>query len=158
MKSKLFALVMLTLMMFSTAVFAGNFQHQVTQSGSQPFVIVDKIEINSVEADDFLPIYLERGEEVTVEVYFTGAVFQKCNSGNSNACYDTKVNAEISGYEYGDVRDVTPAFEVEPGVQYRKVLHFKIPEDMQSSDDLTLEIEIKDDDDFVLVRLPVRIQ
>lgn len=142
----LFSLVILTLVMFASTVVAAD------------FVTVNRVEVNDQVADEFSPVHLEREQDVVVEVYFTGNPAGKCRSGDSNPCYDVRVDAEIEGYEFGDVRDVEGPFEVEPGVQYRKVLRFTLPEDMPASDDLTLNIEIKDDDDLVLTRFPVRIQ
>ncbi len=148
---KLLALVMLTLVLFTANVMAEDFIQD-------DFVTVDYIKINGQVADVFSPVHLEREEEVMIEVFFTGNPYGKCTVGNSNSCYNTKVTAEVEGYEYGDIRDVEGPFEVEPGVQYRKLLRLKLPEDMKASDDLQLNVEIKDDDDLVLTRFPLRIQ
>ena len=160
MKSlRLFALIILTLVLFTTSAVTSVLAIDNGFSNlEEPFVTVNKVEVNNQRVNDFSPVYLEREEEVVVEVYFTGNPYGKCSSGNNNRCYDTKVSAEINGYEYDDVRDVEGPFEVEPGVQYRKVLRFRLPEDMPSSDDLTLNVELKDDDDLVIVRYSVRIQ
>ena len=125
---------------------------------TQDFVTVDKIRVNDVEVSEFTPVLLERGEQAVVEVFFTGNPNSKCQSGDSNSCYDTRVEVELEGWEFGDVRDVEGPFEVEPGVSYKKTLSFVVPEDMPASDDLDLNVEIKDDDDVVLVRYPVRLQ
>ncbi len=148
---KLFAFVVLALVLVSSGVFANHNQ------GSN-FVTIDRVEVNDVQADENSPVFLERGEEAVVEVYFTGNPYSKCESGDDNPCYDARVEVELEGYEYGDVRDVEGPFEVEPGVAYRKVLRLNLPADMPSSDDLTLYVEVKDDDDLVLVEFPVRIQ
>lgn len=125
---------------------------------TQEFVTVNSVKVNDVEVNDVTPVLLERGQQATVEVFFTGNPNSKCSSGDSNPCYDTRVEVELEGWEFGDVRDVEGPFEVEPGVSYKKTLSFTVPEDMPASDDLDLNIEIKDDDDVVLVRYPVRLQ
>ncbi len=147
---KTFAILFLAIVLASTSVLALSLDNA--------FVQIDEVKVNGVEANINIPMLLERGEDVTVEVFFTGSDAGKCESGEDNPCYDTRVEAEIEGFEFGDVRDVEGPFEVEPGVSYRKVLHLKIPEDMAASDDFDLNIEIKDDDDLVIARYPVRIQ
>lgn len=148
----------LAIALVSTGVLATHVHDSSESFNTQEFVTLERVEVNNVLADEFSPVFLERGEQVVVEVFFTGNPFGKCDSGDDNPCYDTRVEAEIEGYEFGDVRDVVGPFEVEPGVSYRKVLTFVLPEDMPASDDLDLNIEVKDDDDLVLVRFPVRIQ
>jgi hypothetical protein len=149
----------LALVMIVLSTVAGAFALTPDYStGTQPFVTIDKIEVNGVELDKTSPVYTEREEELVVDVFFTGNPFGKCTSNDSNACYDARISAEISGYEYSEVRDSEGQFEVEPGVQYKKTLRLKLPNDMPSSDNLQLEVELKDDDDVVGIRFPIRVQ
>lgn len=146
-KFGLFAVVMFALVLFAGSVFADD------------FVTINKVEVNNQIASELSPIRLERGEEVVVAIFYTGNPYGRCEFGNDNPCDDVRVEVEIQGYEYGDVRDVTmEPFEVEPGVQDRKVLRLLLPPDMPASDDLDLIVEIKDDDGLVMVRYPLRIQ
>ena len=87
---KLFALVMLTLVMLST-VAVGSFAAITNPNTGQPFVNIDKIEVNNQVLIDNSPVYLEREQEVVVAVYFTGNVLGKCKSGNDNLFYNTKI-------------------------------------------------------------------
>ena len=143
----LFTIVMLALVMFAGTVAAGP-----------DFVSINSVEVNDQVASAASPIRLERGEAVIVEVSFTGNPAGKCTFGDSNPCYDVRAEAELEGYEYGDIRDVDGPFEVEPGVSDKVFLRFSIPEDMAVNDDITLNIELKDDDDVVVARFPVRLQ
>jgi len=143
---RLFAIVVLVLSIFATSVYADDFATGIS------------VEVNNQVADANSPIYLEREGEVVVEVYFTGNPLGKCTSGSRNSCYDVRVSAELEGYEGGDVRDVEGPFEVESGVQYRKVLRFMLPEDMPASDDKTLYVNIRDDDESIEKTYSVRIQ
>ncbi len=154
---KTFAFIMLVLTLLSSSAVFANVNY-FNKDPLTSFVNVDHIEVNSQVVNDFSPVYLEREQQVQVAVYFTGNPNGVCTSGNNNVCYNTRVSAELDGYEYGDVRDITPNFEVEKGVQYRKVLSFKLPADIQSSMDLTLRVEIKDENDLVVASYPIRLQ
>lgn len=141
------AFLFVVLSIFSTAVLAQD-----------EFVTVNKVEVNGQVLSDQSPVYLERGQQVVVSVFFTGNPLGKCLIGDDNPCFDTRVEAAIEGYEFGDVRDVVGPFEVEPGVTYKKVLTFTLPIDMPASDNLNLNVEIKDDDNLEALSFPVRIQ
>jgi len=142
----LFAFLVLAVSLFAGAVSAQ----------AADFVTIDHVKVNGMAADPLSPIFLERGQQVFVEVFFRGT--DVCVIGDANPCYDTRVEVEIQGYERGEVRDVDGPFEVEPGVQYRKLLSFVLPEDIQASDDVNLNLEVKHDDGLVFVSFPVRIQ
>ncbi len=151
----LFAFVVLAFVMFAGSVFA------------EDFVIIDRVEVNDQVVLDSVTgtslVQLEREQDLVVEVFFRGNPAGKCtivrDADDDNPCYDTRVEAEIEGYEYGDVRDVEGPFEVEPGVSYRKVLRLRLPEDMPAGHNFNLNIEVKDSEDVVLAgRVPVRIQ
>jgi len=158
---KFFVLTLLSLVLFTAGAVSTVF--------AADFVQLDKVEINGQVVSNFAldangvlvpsnlaPIYLERQEQAYVVVYFTG--LPPCTSNNSNTCYNVRVSAEIEGYEYGDVRDVTPVFEVEPNVQYRKVLKITLPEDISASDDKQIYIEIRDDNNEISAKVPIRVQ
>ena len=144
----LFAILILVVSLFGV----------VAQAAPGDFVTDLRVKVNGVNADSNLPVRLERGQQVAVEVFFTGNPLGRCQVGEDNPCYDTRVEVEIQGYEYSEVRDVEGPFEVEPGVPDRKVLMFTLPDDMPASDNLNLNVEIKDDDELVSVVYPVRIQ
>lgn len=142
----LFAFLVLAVSLFAGAVSAQ----------AADFVTINHVKVNGMAVDPLFPIYLESGQQVFVEVFFRGTPV--CSAGDSNPCYDARVEVEIQGYEQGEVRDVEGPFEVEPGIQYRKVLSFVLPQDIQASDDVNLNVEIKHDDGLVFRSYPVRIQ
>ena len=117
----------------------------------------DDFTVTSVEVNDILagasPVFVEAGSIATVEVTLQGA-----NVISGGSAYDVRVEASVGGYEYGKIEDVTPIFEVEQGVQYRKVLHLNIPEDIEASDDYTLRVDVFDDDNNVQYTFVLRVQ
>src|SRR3989338_11416970 len=153
---KLFALVMLSLVLMSTGVFATHAFG--TGANGTDFVEIVRVELNDQELRIDSPTRVELEDEFDVKVFFRGHPNGKCEVGDRNPCYDVYAEAEINGYEYGDVRDVTGPFEVEPGVQDYVTLRLRLPNDLAASDVYSLSIELKDDDDLVLVRYPLRIQ
>jgi hypothetical protein len=97
-----------------------------------------KIEVDNVEitagGDS---VFAERGQDLDVAVWFRGI-------DNGISVDNVKVKAWISGYEYGDIEDVTETFEVESGVSYKKTLTLELPEDMDGSDNYVLHVMIED--------------
>jgi len=96
-------------------------------------------------------IEFERGETISVEVWVRAL---------TNDANDLKVSAEINGYEYDDIEDVTKPFDIEGAdTVKRKVLTLKIPEDIgfdnENSDSFTLRVRAstKNDDDEANVDL-----
>ncbi|MDD5331387.1 MAG: hypothetical protein PHE43_01010 [Candidatus Nanoarchaeia archaeon] len=107
-----------------------------------PIVSAAQIDINSVEAcgieydTTVSTIYAERGETCDVIVKFT-----------ANADIDDlKLKAWIGGYEYDDIEDVTSMFDVESGVTYKKSLSLELPDDMDASEDYTINVEVYNKD------------
>jgi len=112
-------------------------------------VLAQDYELQAIKVDGLvmvegqsMPVYVERGSKVSVEIFFNGA-------SDGTVAYDTKVKAWIGGYEYGDIESTTEIFQVLPGVQYKKVLILDIPEDLESSEEYTLNIDIYDDDQIL---------
>lgn len=144
------AFLFLALAIFSSGVLA--------QAAPESFVSNVEVRVNDQVASQDSPILLERGQQVVVEVFFTGNVLGKCQIGDDNPCFDTRVEASLEGWEFGTVGDVEGPFEVEPGVSYKKVLTFTLPEDMPASDNLSLNVELKDDDNLEVFNYLVRVQ
>ena len=113
-------------------------------------------EIDRVSVDDVTiyeggdAVYVERGQSSTIKVWISGV-------GNHSS-YDTRVRAWVGGYEYDEVKAVSEIFEVEPGVDYRKVLLLDMPDDMKASKDYTLHVEVYDDDNDVEKDYVLRVQ
>lgn len=84
-------------------------------------------------------VFVERNSRSVIEVFIRG-------NGTSD---DVKAKTWIGGYEFGNIEDETEIFDVEPNVEYRKVLRLDIPTDIEASDDYTLHVEVFDDDNKV---------
>ncbi len=110
---------------------------------------IDSIEVNDIEIfEGGNAVFVESDSRMSVEVYLTGA----------EHAYDSRIEAWIGGYEYGVLRDTTPIFEVEEGVEYKKTLYIDVPNDVEASDDYTLNIEIFDDDASCKQSYTLRVQ
>ena len=92
-------------------------------------------------------VYVERGDSVPVEVYFTG-------TGETT---DVNLKVWIGGYEYDNVFTASSMFDVEDGVTYRKTLNLEIPDDMIAEQDYTVYIEMYDDEDYVREEATIRV-
>ena len=148
---KLLSALFLTLVLIGTA-FAGT-----SRSVQQDFVTIRQVDVNGVTADEtgVESVFVERGSNAIVEVWFTG-------NSNSNQTRDrVRVEARISGYEHGTIREETDIFEVIPNVKYRKVLVLEIPEDIDANsnnDSYTLIVEVFDDEDSEDASAPLKVK
>jgi uncharacterized membrane protein len=115
---------------------------------STPFWI-EKVEVNGMQVDEFgSPVYAERGKTLPVVVYLQG----------TKDSYDTRVEAWIGGYEYDEIEAKTDIFNVINGVKDRKVLLLDLPDDMEASDNYTLNIEVSNDDESCHNKYILRIE
>lgn len=122
-----FALV-LAIVAFTSSVYA------------QPAKLYE-VKVNGIVADPAQSIYVERGQDAIVELYFIGA--DDFNVNNVEVYDGVRVEASIGGYEHGKIEAYTAeAFEVMEGVSYRKVLRFSIPADIEANKDYTLNVRI----------------
>src|SRR3989344_354402 len=120
-----------------------------TSSPADDFAITN-VKVSGVVASTSRAVFVERGTRVPVEVFVT------CTD---DIAYDTRVRVYIGGYEYGNVEETSEIFEVEPGVDYpAKVLYLNVPEDLEASDDYTLNVEVYDDDNSVRKTYTLRVQ
>ena len=90
------------------------------------------VEVNGVGVDAGDTVYLERGDEVEVEVVFESDI-------NLD---DARVKAWIGGYEYEDVEDKSDIKDIQAGLKDKEVLSFELPDDMDASEIYTLNVEI----------------
>ena len=102
--SKLFAIISLALVLFSSTVLAvADFS-------------VDYVKVDGVVAGSGSSVFVERGTSIPVEVYVRGRDALSTDSSRSVA-YDTRVRAYIGGYEYvllgavGRLQDVPEELE-----------------------------------------------
>ncbi len=127
---KILALVMTLLVatIFAASVNAQSFQ-------------ISKVEIDGVEYEDATDtnvVSVERGDTLDIRVEL---------DANTENADDVKVKAWIGGYEYGDIEDVTSAFDVKSGRTYIKKLVLEIPSDLNLNDDnYELHVEAYNDD------------
>src|SRR3989344_8992606 len=108
-----------------------------------PFLM--NVEVEGVENPNLVNI--ERGDSLNVRVELMA---------NSN-CEDLKVKAWIGGYEYDDIEDSTPLFDITSGVTYVKNLVLEIPYDINAEDSYTLHVEAYNDDHNSGLEIPVQI-
>jgi len=104
---------------------------------------IDQVKVNGITAIQD-SIYVERGTDAIVEIFFKG--LDEDLDPETIEVYDgVRVEASIGGYEHGKIEAYTAeAFEVREGVQYRKVLRFNIPADIDASQDYTLNVRVWD--------------
>ena len=70
---------------------------------------------------------------------------------------DVRVEAEIEGYEFGDIKDKSEIFDAEAGRTYKKTLTLEIPDDLQASKTYTLRIEASDPDNQEVIEVQLGI-
>ena len=92
-------------------------------------------------------IYVERGDEVPVTVYFYG-------TGETT---DVNIKTWVGGYEYDYVHTASEMFDVEDGVYYSKTLNLQLPDDMVAENDYTVYVEMYDDEDYVRYEATVQV-
>lgn len=79
---------------------------------------VDKVEINGYSSlGTANPLYIERSDELNLDLWFTAPQDYK----------NVQVYAFINGYEFGEIRDYTPVFDVKKGLMYHKTLKLELP-------------------------------
>lgn len=130
-------LAVLFLLLGTSLVFA---------STDDQYAITD-VEVEDVSAFD-LPIYVERGETIKVEVFLEGLVD---NDTDTDFVVDNvRVEAELGGYDRDTVRETTDSFIIEEGVTYpAKKLELELPDDLESGVDYQLRIRVFDRDNEV---------
>ena len=137
----LFLLMFAVLLVSSTLVSAAD-------CTNTPFSI-HNVEVNGVNVvENGNPVYVERGETISVAVEFMGL----------EDSYNTRLKAWIGGYEYGDVQATSSIFQVIDGVEDRKVLLLTLPNDLSASDNYTLNVELYDDDEDCGYKYLLRVE
>ncbi|MDP3917418.1 MAG: hypothetical protein Q8Q42_03995 [Nanoarchaeota archaeon] len=90
---------------------------------------------------------VERGDRIDISVLLEAL----------NDTDDVIITARIMGYEYGSVMDSTSQFSVEAGNTYRKTLSLIIPDDIDSSEEYTLRVDVSDKKDEVTQEVTLHI-
>ncbi len=99
------------------------------------------VDISKVEVNDYtvtstsLPLLVDRSNTLNINVWFSSDV----------AHSDVQVMAFLSGYEYGNIQQITPVFDIQPGVEYEKTLVLSLPQ-ILSTGDYKLRIIFADKD------------
>jgi hypothetical protein len=102
---------------------------------------VDWIKVNGLTltgSGSTTTLDVERGDRLDIEVYLTG------NVSNNGTVDDVYVTARIMGYEFGSITDSVGPFSIDDENTYKKVLTLYVPEDIDSSEDYTLRVEVSD--------------
>ena len=103
-------------------------------TGLQSFdYFIDTVEVKGQNAG-FGNIVLERGETVPVEVWVRGL----------NTVDGVRVEASLSGYEHGEVEDVSEPMEISANGLHKITLELEIPEDIEVDDFHTLTVRASD--------------
>ena len=97
------------------------------------------VSVGGVSAEGNM-IEIERGSTVEVKVEV---------EGTGNYTDNVKVRAEIGGYEYDSVYDVTEPFVVENGIVKRFTLKLNIPDDIDPAGTYKLYVRIFDANNYV---------
>lgn len=124
----LIAILMVAICFIATPVLAA-------QSSNYNF---DHFGVAGINADNGI-IYVERGDNVPVEIFFYG-------TGETT---DVNIKVWIGGYEYDSVYTASDMFDVEDGVHYKRTLNLQLPDDMIAEKVYTLYVEMYDNEDYV---------
>jgi len=120
--TKIFSMILVLAM--SLVIFAGA-AHALT---------IQEVKIDGVElASDSQIVHVDRGDQVDVTVQL---------KGSSSDEKSVRVKAWIGGYKYDQVEDVSSQFNVLADTVYVKNLELDMPEDMDSTQDYTLHVEV----------------
>lgn len=128
-------LAIVSLVLTSVSVLADSPNYNIT-----------KVEVNDVELNGRI-LDIERTDSLTIEVEI-----EVTTSTN-----DMRVEAEIEGYEFGDIKDKSEIFDAEFGRTYKKTLTLDIPDDLQASEIYTLRIEASDPDNQEVMEIQLNI-
>src|SRR3989344_1782204 len=119
-------------------------------ANAQPtaYMIAD-VDIDGTDMTQGDILYVERGNTINVriEVGTDPENWPYSVDAQGNRIYDTtyveddvRIKAEIAGYEYDEIEDVSEMFDVAYNVKYVKYLRLTIPDDIDSSEDYTLKL------------------
>ena len=100
---------------------------------------ITSVEVNDLDLSSISSFDVERDEDLEIEV----TIFGESNT-TSQVTDDVRIEAEIIGYEFGPISDITQVFSVDAGKTYKKVLHLHIPDDIDASQEYTLRIRASD--------------
>ncbi|MDO8556096.1 MAG: hypothetical protein Q7R96_02900 [Nanoarchaeota archaeon] len=115
-------------------VFAALLASMITVSAAN--FAINNVQVNDVDMTG-KTLNIERDEQLTVEVELT------CQTASN----DARVRAEINGYEFGNVEDLSSIFECNPNQTYKKVMNVQVPYDLDASQAYTLRVEVFDQKD-----------
>jgi hypothetical protein len=133
----------------------------VTQTKAQgaPFDIIN-VYIDGVSVNENDVLYVERGESINIMVRaHSNDDWPEIDSGRVDANGNpimiddvdhveegVKIEAEIDGYEYDRIDDVTEMFDIEYNVIYPRSLRLTIPDDIEASETYNLRIRTYNQD------------
>lgn len=154
MMKKLLSVFLVLVLAFSGSMLNG--MNTANAQDNAPFLVND-VDVDGTNMIDVNNLYVERGQTINirVEVQSDDENWPEVESGdvdeNGNPIMvpnqnhveeDVKVRAEIAGYEYDNIEDISSMFDIEYGVTYVKYLKLTIPEDLDASEDYKLNIRV----------------
>lgn len=115
MKNTLKAFIMLVLALVSVSfVTAADFS-------------IDRVDVDGITVTGSSKLVdVHRGVTVPITVWVSG-------NNNISTVYDARIEAYISGYEYGEVEVTSDIFAISENGSYKKTLRLKLPSDLESS-------------------------
>jgi len=120
------------IILFLIAIFLAM-TSAIVLADSPDYDIID-VQINDITLGSSKLLDIERTDSITVEIELKAL----------NSTPDVRVEAEIEGYEFGDIKDKSDIFDMESNVTYKKTLKLDIPDDLQASKTYTLRVEVSD--------------
>ena len=121
-------------------------------ASAEDFSFTD-VDINGVDMDlgegaDNPIVYAERGETVHIRAEVFANDFAD----------DVRLKAEIGGYEYGDIEEISDIFDLDEGVTRVISLNLELPDDMDKDEDYTLRLKLYNGDDSVEEEFVLQIE
>lgn len=108
-------------------------------AATSPNYQITSVEVNDLDLTNIASFDVERDEDLEIEVTILGE-----SNVTDQVTDDVRVEAEIIGYEFGPISDITPIFSVDAGKTYKKILRLHIPDDIDASQEYTLRIRVSD--------------
>ncbi len=106
---------------------------------ARPLFRIADVDVDNTDMDGISAFYVERGDTLNIRVEVETVLDMV---EGEVAPKDVRISAEIDGYEYGNVEDISEMFDMEEDVRYVKHLTLSIPNDIDSSLDYDLRIRV----------------
>jgi len=147
MMKKLLSAFLVLVLTLSFGILPSN-----TNAQGAPFSIVD-VDIDNTDMSDVNRLYVERSQTINIRVELQSNNDWPHTGEGADILWNTdyvednvRIKAEISGYEYGDIEDVSEIFKVKYSDRIVKHLRLTIPNDIDSNKGYKLKIRAYNND------------